>query len=663
MVRGGFLFYFIIFCFWLNLAFDLNVHANNSGEKYWIFLSDKNTNALKKQQMDAAELDIQNRALWRRAKINADMILDWYDLAINSTYLYQLEKLDIRPLVISRWLNAVSAILDSIQLEQLRHLPFVKRVIPVQSYFRKEPPAPTEAPLFPKFAPHDYDYGLSYTHNEMIKVPAVHDLGITGHDVLILMLDSGFSYKNHEAFAQLDVIDEFDFLFQDTNTQNEAGQDVSGQHNHGTQTLSVIGGFAPGYLIGPAFTSQFILAKTEDVSREVVIEEDHWVAGLEWGERYGADIASSSLGYNNWYTYENFDGNTAITTLAADIAVRKGMVVVNSMGNEGNHPGSIVAPADGDSVIAVGAVSSSNELANFSSIGPTWDQRIKPDVVAPGVLVRMVSLKSPTSYTFENGTSFSCPLTAGVAALVLSAHPELTPIQVRDALRQTADRADAPNNSVGWGLVNALEAVLYHGMAFSNRPTIENIENNQIVIKIKICTPSISSPNAAFLHFRSSVTRPDSIKMEKTAVSFEYKAILAKFENLHIYFSAKDSVAGYRLHPYHAPTTTFKITGANPVLFNADKKFILLQNFPNPFSKFTFLPYYITEEGQVSLKIYNILGQLVCILFDRQIKPGYYQAVWYGLDEEQNVMPNGIYLGVLSSHGSSYTRKIILLRE
>ncbi|MBN2091085.1 S8 family serine peptidase, partial [candidate division KSB1 bacterium] len=643
MVRGGFLFYFIIFCFWLNSVFDLNVHANNSGEKYWIFLSDKNTNALKKQQMDAAELDIQNRAVLRRAKINPDILFDWHDLAIHSDYLRQLEKHDIHPLVVSRWLNAVSAILDSFQLEQVQQLPFVKQVIPVQSYFRKEPPAPTEAPLFPKFEPHDYDYGLSYTHNEMMKVPAVHDLGITGHDVLILMLDSGFSYKNHEAFAQLDVIDEFDFLFQDANTQNEEGLDASSQHNHGTQTLSVIGAFAPGNLIGPAFSSQFILAKTEDVRREVIVEEDNWVAGLEWGERYGADIASSSLGYNDWYTYENFDGNTAITTRAADIAVKKGMVVVNSMGNEGNQAGSIIAPADADSVIAVGAVSSSNTLAYFSSIGPTWDQRIKPDVVAPGVSVRMVSLKSTTDYTFENGTSFSCPLAAGVAALILSAHPELTPIQVRDALRTTADRAEAPNNYVGWGLVNALEAILYHGMVFSNRPTIENPDNNHIVIKIKICTQSISSPNLAFLHFRSGTASPDSIKMEKTSVPFEFKATLAKSENLHIYFSAKDSAGEYRLHPYKAPTTSFRVTGSNPVLFDADKKFLLLQNYPNPFKKFTLLPYYITEEGRVNLKIYNLLGQVVCTLFDRQIKPGDYQAIWYGVDNEQNIVPNGIY--------------------
>jgi hypothetical protein len=663
MVRGGFLFYLIIFGIWLGFASEiLLAQADEPGEKYWIFLKDKNSAALKKQQMDAAQSEIRDRALLRRAKVNPDMIFDWYDLAINSDYLNQLEKLDIHPLVMSRWLNAVSTILDSSQLEQVRQLPFVKHINPVQSYFRKEPPAPTEAPLFPKFEPHNYDYGLSFTHNEMMKVPAVHDLGITGHDVLVLMLDSGFSFKDHPAFSIIDVVDEFDFLFQDANTQNEEGQDASSQHNHGTQTLSVIGGFAPGNLIGPAFSSQFILAKTEDVRREVIIEEDNWVAGLEWGERYGADIASSSLGYNDWYTYENFDGNTAITTQAADIAVKKGMVVVNSMGNEGNQVGSIIAPADGDSVIAVGAVSSSGALAYFSSIGPTWDQRIKPDVVAPGVSVRMVSLKSTTDYTFENGTSFSCPLAAGVAALVLSAHPELTPIQVRDALRQTADQADAPNNNYGWGLVKALEAVLYHGMVFSNRPTVEIAANNQVAIKIKICTQKISNPAAAFLHYKRGTSNIDSIKMERTAVPFEYRAEITSAENLYIYFSAKDSTSAYRRHPYNAPTGCFKIAGSNPVLFDADKKFLLLQNYPNPFNKMTFLPYYITEEARVSLKIYNLLGQLVCTLFERQVKPGYYQAMWYGVDNDQNRLSNGIYFSVLSSQGASHTRKIILLR-
>lgn len=663
MGRSGFRFYLMIFYICLGIYPEIQLaQADEPGEKYWIFLKDKNLTALKKQHMDAAQLEIQGRAILRRAKVNPDTLFDWYDLTLNENYLVQLKTYNIHPIVISRWLNAVSARLDSSQVVRVQQLPFVIQVIPVQQFIRKEPQLPAGEPPFFKFAPHEYDYGLSYAHNEMMKIPAVHDLGITGHDVLILMLDSGFYFKDHSAFSTIDVVDEFDFLFQDVITQNETGQDISGQHDHGTQTLAVIGAFAPGDLIGPAFSSQFILAKTEDVRQETIVEEDNWVAGLEWGERYGAQIASSSLGYNNWYTYENFDGNTAITTRAADIAVKKGMVVVNSMGNEGNRPGSIVAPADGDSVIAVGAVSSSNTLANFSSIGPTWDQRIKPDVVAPGIFVRTVNVNSTSEFSFENGTSFSCPFVAGVAALVLSTHPELTPVEVRDALRLTADRADIPDNNYGWGIVNALDAVLYHGMVFSNRPKIENVENNQVTIKIKICTQSVSSPAVAFLHFKSGTANADSIMMEKTPVPFEYQATLIKTENIQFYFSAKDSLDEYRRHPYNAPIMTFKFSGSNAVLFDADKKFLLLQNYPNPFQKITFLPYYITQEGRVSLKIYNLLGQLLCTVFDRQIKPGYYQAIWYGVDNEQNMLPNGIYFAVLSSRGASHTKKIILLR-
>jgi subtilisin family serine protease len=185
----------------------------------------------------------------------------------------------------------------------------------------------------------------------------------------------------------------------------------------------------------------------------------------------GAEVVSSSLGYIDWYKYADLNGQTAITTKAARVAARKGVLVVNAMGNEGNYQtgtnktGTLIAPADADSMVSVGAVNNDGTIASFSSTGPTFDGRTKPEVVAQGVGVYVSSQSG--GYQFSNGTSFSTPLTAGVAALVFSAHPTWTPMQVRNALMQTAKplfNAGAgmtahPNNFFGWGMVDALKAV------------------------------------------------------------------------------------------------------------------------------------------------------------------------------------------------------------
>ncbi|MBI4530464.1 MAG: S8 family serine peptidase, partial [Candidatus Latescibacteria bacterium] len=286
------------------------------------------------------------------------------------------------------------------------------------------------------------------------------------------LLDTGYDYRRHQAFQKLDVIATRDFLHGDTEVADEVGQDVGDtqgpQHAHGTQTLSVIGGYDPGRFVGIAYDAEFMLGKTENVASETPIEEDFWVAGVEWADSLGADIVSSSLGYNTWdpgtgsdYTLDDLNGETAKTTRAAAIAIRKGVVVVASAGNEGNDAWQkVLTPADGKDVVAVGAIDSQGFRAPFSSLGPTADGRMKPDVVALGVGVWAVDVVSPAGYVQRNGTSFSCPLVSGVCALLLQAHPEWTPVHVGRALRETArDLGPAdPDTLYGWGVVDALAA-------------------------------------------------------------------------------------------------------------------------------------------------------------------------------------------------------------
>jgi subtilisin family serine protease len=181
---------------------------------------------------------------------------------------------------------------------------------------------------------------------------------------------------------------------------------------------------------------------------------------LEWGESLGADIASSSLGYIDWYEFEDLDGTTAVTTIAVNTAIENGMVVVTAVGNSGT--GGIVVPADSENVIACGAVDSNGNIASFSSQGPTADGRIKPEVCALGVSTYCAGVNSTSAYRYENGSSLATPLVAGAAACVLQAHPDWTPQQVREALMMTASDPENPDNQYGWGIIDVIEAINYN---------------------------------------------------------------------------------------------------------------------------------------------------------------------------------------------------------
>jgi len=308
------------------------------------------------------------------------------------------------------------------------------------------------------------DYGSSFGQVEQINVPAVHDMGLHGEGVVIAVFDTGFKNLRHEAFAHLDILARWDFVNGDGSVAN--GRD-RGDGRHGSMVLSVLGGHAEGELVGPAYAATFLLAKTEDTESETPVEEDNWAAAAEWAEAWGADIISSSLGYLDFdspfadYSFQDMDGETAVSTIAAEMAAERGVVVLVSAGNAGFHPehNTLGAPADGKSVLSIGAVDSFGSRADFSSVGRTADGRIKPDVMAQGVLVKTADPSTRDRYTLSDGTSFSCPLAAGVAALVLQAHPDWPVTRVRHVMRTTADGPVRPNRLMGWGILDALDAL------------------------------------------------------------------------------------------------------------------------------------------------------------------------------------------------------------
>ena len=439
----------------------------------WIYFTDKGKGLMKK--LESTRMNLTDRCYQRRLRGSIiSNVVDLYDVPVHSSYSDRIRKTVKRIRHESRWLNAVSVDATVKQLERIAKFSFVKKIDRVNVYSRSPKPIPPLHYDIPHTAQdikdkHKLDYGSSYSQLDQINVPELHDMGYSGKGVLICMLDSGFNNLSHEAFASIDIIDTWDFVNNDAQVFEEP--DDMGEGNHGTWTLGTIAGFKPGKLIGPAYNASFLLAKVENDEWERHVEEDHWIAGAEWADKKGADIISSSIGYRDAftngeenYTWEDFDGETTVISTGATIAAKKGILIVNCAGNEyeARPPfNTLVGPADCENILTVGAVTPNGNRVDFSSMGPTSDGRIKPDVMARGTQVYLTDVGAEDEYVYEYGTSFSTPLVAGTAALLLEAHPNWTNWQIMDALKNTAGQSDTPDFSFGWGIVDALKAVSY----------------------------------------------------------------------------------------------------------------------------------------------------------------------------------------------------------
>lgn len=451
--------------------------AGGATGAYWIALNDKGPGSYSTGQRLERAQELPMTAWARRMRTQGQALPDELDRPIHEPYVAEIaQHADLR--VRSRWINAVSVDAPPQALATIAALPFVRAIWPVAT---ADPaslgPAYDDAGRPLGVVPHpevrealketprtELLYGPSQGQLEEIGVPPVHAFGFSGNRVIMMMIDTGFR-KDHDAFAETHLLGEWDFIFGDGNVQNEP-EDDENQHNHGTGTWGAAGGFAPGHLIGPGYGASFYLSKTEDIRSETRVEEDYYVAALEWADSAGVQVTSASLNYECFddlfcYEFEDKDGDTAVITVAIDIAASRGILCVNSQGNYGCDIGSLGTPADADSMLAVGAVDSLNEIASFSACGPTYDGRTKPEVVARGREVYWTSADSTNTYGHSSGTSCSTPLVGGTCALLLEAHPEWSNMDLREVLLATADRASVPDNTYGWGRISAVDALAY----------------------------------------------------------------------------------------------------------------------------------------------------------------------------------------------------------
>jgi serine protease AprX len=472
------------------------IHSAGPGDRFvvWISFTDKG------MTRKIPPLDIVSpRSLERRrAVLPADRLLDVTDLPVDETYVRMISEQGVALRQRSKWLNAVSATATSGQIAAVANLPFVSEIELVYRLPRaaaghgQENSVPPESNSLAKTdSPTALDYGPSLAQVSLLKVPEVHSTGNSAQGIMVGVFDNGFRLPSHESLASVNIVATRDFV--DHKASVVPNNPASNFGAHGTNTLTTIGGNKPGQLIGPAFGAAYILARTENDSSETPVEEDNWIAAIEWADSIGVQVTSTSLGYlaydfpyTSW-TYQDMDGKTTRITRAAALAAKKGIVVVNSAGNNYSNADTLIntlnAPADADSILAVGAVTPLGVRASFSSVGPTTSnpRRIKPDIMATGSSVYCASATVTTAYIYQQGTSFSCPLAAGVAALMLKAVPSATPMQIIQALKMTASQSANPDNRMGWGIINAQNAITYlSGLSVppSEQPTEYLLEQN-----------------------------------------------------------------------------------------------------------------------------------------------------------------------------------------
>ncbi len=437
--------------------------------RYIVRLKDKGTNPFSISNPSAY---LTARSIQRRVRYNIP--IDSTDLPITPRYIDSIRLAGaVTILNSSKWLNQVAIqTSDAAALAKINSFPFVISAGPIAArnqqsnnpVNKKSDVVLTDIPgnQNPTIIAADYyNYGQSFGQVHLHNGEFLHNRGFRGQGMQMAVLDAGFfHYLTLPTFDSIrnngQVLGTWDFV--------AGNASVDEDNAHGMNCLSIIAANMPGVFMGTAPKTSFYLYRTEDVNSEYPIEEQNWAAGIERADSLGIDISSTSLGYFTFdnaifnYTYANMDGNTTISAKAADFAAKKGILCVFAAGNEGNSAWHyIITPSDADSVMAVGAVSTSGVVGSFSSYGPSSDGQIKPSVAAVGVNA-VIANPSNGQPTFGSGTSFACPNMAGLTTCLMQAFPEVNNMGIINAMQQSATRANNPDDRTGYGIPDMKKA-------------------------------------------------------------------------------------------------------------------------------------------------------------------------------------------------------------
>ncbi len=446
----------------LLLGFLLSIQLSGQvgPDRYWVKFTDKNNSPY---SIDQPEEYLSARSLARRNKQGIG--IDSLDLPVNPDYIQAVKDIGVQVIYSTKWLNSVVIYTtNSALLDEIEALPFVQGVSKVsgknygdshKAFFENEYFPGHHSSTNAGKQSQSYNYGAAYDQIHLINGIPLHEQGYDGQGMMIGVLDAGF--------LNVDINTAFDSLWNNnqilgTRDFVNPGGNVFQAHYHGAMVLSTMGANLPGQMVGTAPKAQYWLIRTEDAESEYLIEEINWVAGAEFADSVGVDVINTSLGYSEFdnpsqnHTYADMDGNTTPISIGADIAASKGILCVNSAGNSGSSAWYyITAPADADSICTVGAVDNNGMIADFSSHGPTSDGQIKPDVCATGSGTTIID-PWEGNVSYGSGTSFSSPITAGMAACLWQSHPNANNMEILQAMRESADKYDNPDNAYGYGI-------------------------------------------------------------------------------------------------------------------------------------------------------------------------------------------------------------------
>ena len=531
--------------------------AQNTPTCYRISLSDKNNSPY---SISNPSVFLSQRALDKRARFN--IAITEQDFPVNPQYIQQIKAIDanIQVLCTSKWMNTVTIYCpDSTKPATISALPFVTNVLPVADYdlqgmkkqlqtFENNYVSIVSNPAKDTMA--DLDYGEGYRQIALHNGHLLHKEGFLGNGMLIAVFDAGW--------AGVDTSVYFHPLFE--NGQILGTRDlIPGRHNvfeghyHGTIVTSTMAILAEGTLVGTAPKANYFFIRSEHPLSEELIEEDFWAQAAEIADSLGADVINSSLGYTTFrdfpqgdFTYEDVDGVTSIASRAATILGQKGVVVCVSAGNEGTSPWYHIGhPADAFDILAVGAANVMGHIAGFSSRGPSYDGRVKPDITSVGVNTTCIW---PDDRLGEaDGTSLACPVAAGLCACLWQALPEKTASEIMQIVRESSSCYNNPNDSLGYGIPDFYAA--YQNHAHDGVP--EHIIPSAHIF-----------PNPCTNQFNIS-SREDNIDRVEL-FSIDGKLVLSTCPDKHYYISVnvQDVPAGFyigRIYLKNKQIQTFRI--------------------------------------------------------------------------------------------------------
>lgn len=433
------------------------------------------------------------KAIDRRTKQH--IAIDETDLPIVSRYIDSVRSSgNVTVLDHSKWFNQVCIeTSDAAALAKINSLPFVISTLPAKRSMRQnlvvrnkfnEQINTITSPMSPASPGDYYMYGNSLNQIHIHHGEYLHNKGFQGEGMLIAIIDAGFyHYKTLPAFDSVrlnhQIVETYDFV------ANEVS--VNEDHSHGMMCFSIMAANIPGELVGSSPKANFLLYRSEDVFSESPVEEQYWVAAAERADSIGADLISTSLGYDTFdnpafnYTYTDMNGHTSLIAKAATLAAKKGMIVLAAAGNEGNNSWHFIStPGDADSILTVGAVDGSGAVAGFSSYGPSSDGRIKPTVASVGAATALSSITG--SIATSNGTSFATPNLAGLVACLWQAFPEFTNTEIIESVKQNSSIYKTPDNRIGYGIPDFQKAFDSLSQERSLRNALIVLGNNKIKI-------------------------------------------------------------------------------------------------------------------------------------------------------------------------------------